>query len=152
MEVTPQVVVNPATGEQTISYDHAVVTDNGYRDDVQRQHKEFEKQAYYESEGEIHNAWSDALTANPDLAAEEVIEQQQPQEDESEDALEFSEFQEGVFEQLGGEQNYRQMTQWAAKNWLQSDIDDFDSVMDSGDYELMLNAIQFLYNDFSNYN
>ena len=149
MEVTPQVVVNPATGEQTISYDHAVVTDNGYRDDVQRQHRELEKRAYYESEGEIHNAWSDELTANPDLAAEEVIEEQ-PIEDEVDNT--FEQFQSGIFEQCGGEEGYQRMTAWAAKNWLQSDIDDFDAVFDSGDYEQMFNAINFLYQDYNTYN
>lgn len=145
MEVTPQVIVNPATGEQTISYDHAVVTDNGYRDDVQRAHRELEKHAYYESDDGIHNVWADQLNANPDLASEEIVEEQQQEEEIDNN---FAVFEQGIYDQIGGREAYQQMTAWAAKNWLQSDIDDFDATFDSGDYQEMLNAINFLYNDY----
>ena len=147
MEIVPSITIDPTTGAEVIDYNNASVIDHSYRDQIQREHRALEQRAIYEDENGIHSAFADAITQ--DGSYEEQIEQQ-PTEDEVDNT--FEQFQNGIFEQLGGEQNYQKMVSWAANNWLADDIRDYDAVFDGHDYELMLQAIQFLYNDYSKYN
>ena len=143
MEVTPQVIVNPETGEETISYENAVVIDNSYRNEVQRQHRELEQQAYYEDEDGIHSRFAD------ELADELVDEAEQDVEEEDEDELSFEQFENGIYEQLGGKENYQAMTEWAAEYWTKENQDLFNATFDSNDYEQMVAAVNYLYKDYT---
>ena len=152
MEVTPQVFINPQTGEETISYDHAVVTDHGYIDDVQRQHRELEQRAYYEDANGIHNRWADAIPDEEEYEAE--YEQPQYQEEEVEEdseALTMQEFSQAVFDEIGFD-NYKDMTNWAYDNLSDDWIEEFNDAVDSGDvahFERYLLELIHIYNQES---
>ena len=146
MEVTPQIIVNPETGEESISYDNAVVIDNSYRNEVQRQHRELELQAYYEDEDGIHSRFADEL-ANE--LTDEQVDESLDVEEEEDDELSFEQFENGIYEQLGGQQNYQAMIEWASDYWNEEDIQLFNATFDSNDYEQMVAAVNYLYKDYT---
>jgi len=53
--------------------------------------------------------------------------------------------QANVFNAVGGEQNYREMTAWAAQSLSQNEIDAFNANVDSGDVGLTQFAVQGLF-------
>ena len=151
MEVTPQVFIDPATGEEIISYDHALVIDHSYIDEVQRQHRELEQQNYYEDANGIHSQWADQL---PDEAEYEAYEEQHEveAEDDSDDYYteeQISSFIDEVYDIAGGQEGYAEMIAHARETWNDQDIEQFNAVMDSENLQLMSAAIQFLIEDWN---
>ena len=148
MEVQPAIYIDPSTGEEIISYEHAQVIDHSYRDDVQREHRALEQQAIYEDENGIHSVFADAIDEGERRAEESQYEAEDEYEEEDQE-LSFDEFADGIYDQLeGGQQGYQVLTNWAAQNWAEYDIEQFDSIMDSGDYALMTQAINYLYQQY----
>ncbi len=152
MEVTPSIYIDPATGAEIIDYENAHVIDNSYRDDVQREHRALEQRAIYEDENGIHSVFADAINEGERRAEESEYEaEEEYEEDDSE--LSFDEFADGIYDQLeGGQQGYQVLTNWAAENWSDYDIQEFDSIIDSGDYALMTQAINYLYQEYIEHN
>ena len=49
-----------------------------------------------------------------------------------------------IYESVGGQENYQQMTQWAAQNLPQDQIEAFNQAVDSNDLNQVRNAVQSL--------
>ena len=150
MEVTPSVMVDPSTGEEIISYDHAVIKDYGHIDAVQRQHREQEQRAYYEDANGLHNRWADQLPEESEYEAyEEQVEEPQEDEDLYSDEEIDAFINDEVYEACGGREGYQELTEFARSEWTEKDIQAFNKCMDSGDIDLMRKAIGFLVDDFN---
>ena len=137
--VEPQIAIDPATGEEVLNYDHAVITDHSIKEQVNRQHQIEQKYAITEDqEGNLSHAW--------DVENPEVYEEQQIEEEPDEE--EVFDFESDIFGQLGGQQNYDRLLDFAANNWTDQDIQAYDKTMDSGDLETIYKAVNFLLNDY----
>ena len=53
----------------------------------------------------------------------------------------MTDYQSAVYESVGGEESYQQMTSWAADNLSQSEIAAFDRAVDSGDIDMVKLAV-----------
>jgi hypothetical protein len=56
----------------------------------------------------------------------------------------MTDYQSAVYESVGGEESYQQMTSWAADNLSQSEIAAFDRAVDSGDIDMVKLAVSGL--------
>lgn len=151
MEIQPTVTVNPATGEEVISYDQAVVIDHSYIDDVQRQHHELEQRAFYEDANGLHNHWSDQIPDEEDY--EQQVEQQyeDSDDDDSAEAIAMDEFAGSVLDQIG-RSNYQTMIDWAQENLAEDWCQAYNDAIDSNDVAYFEQYLLKLINIFNEYN
>ena len=142
MEVTPSISINPATGEEFIDYDNAVVIDNSYRNDVQREFRELEQQSYYEDEEGIHSRFADELEDEYEEVEEEY---------EDDDSVDES-FMNSLYEATGGEEHFQDILQWANENLSEEFIEAYDELIESNQQEQCLYAINKLFDLYNTYN
>ena len=57
-----------------------------------------------------------------------------------------------IYNSVGGEEQYRQLTSWAADNWQQAEIDAYDAAIETGDMNTIYFALQSLYYRYSEAN
>lgn len=77
--------------------------------------------------------------------AVEASEPEQQEEEVEEGPVVLSQKQvEQLFEMVGGEQEYQNMTNWAASNFTKDEISMFDNVIERGDPESVFFAVQAL--------
>ena len=155
MEIQPTVTINPATGEEVISYDNAVIKDYSHIDEVQRQHRQQEQNfAFYEDENGIHSKWADALDTAEANAEQQWEERQQQQveepEEESEGFASGDELAQYIEDTQGDA--YREMLYWARENVDDEFIERYNSIMDEGIPSRMIAAINALTDLYQQYN
>ena len=137
MDCEPILIVNPVTGQEEISYDDAVVTDYGYRNDVQREHRELEQQAIYEDEDGIHSQFADEL--------EEYEEVEEEYEDEEFENPITQEYMDELYEAAGGVDGFQEILSWAFDNLSEEFIDAYDTAIESNEQEITTYAINKLF-------
>ena len=156
MEITPSVMIDPSTGEEVISYDHAVIKDYSHIDDVQREHRHQEQNyAYYEDENGIHSRWADAVDTAEQQAEQQWNERQQYQEpeprvtdksatedDDSEGFVDGDSVAQYIQDTQADE--YREMMSWASDFCDDDFIQQYDQIMDEGNPDKMIRAINVL--------
>ena len=141
MTVTPMVFTDEY-GHEHLSYEHGHVMSHGKRLEVQAEALEDQSQYFsVDNEGAIEHEydigeegsdeWVDSIF---DEDAEEYYEEF---DDDEED---FS----GIFEELISEDNYDVLIEWAAENLSDENIDEYDEIMDSGDYDRIYRAVEIL--------
>ena len=147
--IEPQLTIDPATGEEVLNYDQAVVHDHSFKEAANRQHQEDQKYAIQEDNaGNRHHAWD---VENPEQYDEDGY-YQQVEEDESDDYYteeQISSFIDEVYDIAGGQEGYAEMIAHARETWNDQDIEQFNAVMDSENLQLMSAAIQFLIEDWN---
>lgn len=57
-----------------------------------------------------------------------------------------------IYNSVGGEDQYRQLTSWAADNWQQAEIDAYDAAIETGDMNTIYFALQSLFYRYSEAN
>ena len=155
MSERPGFTVSPAMyedqyGNTHVSFENAIVVDHGLRQQIQAEALDDQESFItQDSEGNLEHEWDFEGT-------EEVVDYIHSDEDdeEYEDDDEDFDVSESIFEDLIDEDNYEMLTDWAADNLSEATIDEFDNIIENGDYEDIYNAIEQLidiYNENQTY-
>ncbi|WP_115014946.1 hypothetical protein [Synechococcus sp. UW140] len=129
--VTPDISLDPTTGEEVISYDNANIDWAGQRDAVLTEFDRHQDEllTFNEFNGDVEHEYDTT---------------------HSEDFLRGAELPEYDLEQLrglvGGDDAFNDLKQWGSQNLNPEQIQEFDQIMASNDYPVMEEAILNLYN------
>ena len=148
MSVTP-VFQETATGEQIVDFN----VDTGDSRQAAIQHfNETQDSLYHQDDrGAVAHEY-EFVTPEEAQSIEPDYEEQLTSEDfEPNPEMEDS-FYKQTMDYVGGDAAYQEMVEYAAANWDTEDIDIFDTVMSSDDYEKRALVVQFLKAKFEAHN
>jgi len=157
IEVVPQYIEH-ADGRVELSYENAHVINNDYKTDIPRQwvqDQEEDGDFYFDKNSQTwRNKYSEPsqeMLEGLDPDAYE-IDPEAYEDDEESYGREFTNEEiEFLYSQVGGQEEYHQLMQFAAANLDSHAIESFDNVIATGDVESSLEAISILvqmYNDY----
>ena len=139
MTFEPTLMVDPATGEEYLSYENGKATHHGVKeqqiDSYNRQHNEM---YYDDGNGELRHRYADVESEEVAQAAEEINDE--AVEDNSNEVMSY------VREQYGD--TYAEMIQWAAKTQPDKYIEAYNNLIESGSLGQIKDAIEALYNTY----
>ena len=145
-------MVDPSSGEEILSYDHANIQDHSYKELAHREHQELQKYAIQEDgAGNQQHAWEVNNPADYDIDDSMKDLDLRPENDEEYEQANIEEICETVFSQIP-QREYNQMTMWAAEYLPEDFIRPFNQVMSSGDPDEIYAAINKLINIYQEYN
>jgi hypothetical protein len=141
--ITPSIITNP-DGSETVSYDYADVRDHSHRIAQIEQHNRSQNGYFSQGyDGQVHHDY-EALEAERYETYEPDYVEQETSEDYLRDTSITPQDVQYLQEQVGGTQQYSEMTRWAYHNLNPEWIQWYDNVMDSSDVEAMEEAVQEL--------
>jgi len=151
--------------EEEVDYENS---DEGYEEEEEGSDEEVSDEApavslineasaeYYANDGQLSE---ETIAKFSEMSSQDLVnaylEIQANNPQAPQQAVEMSESQvNSVQNAAGGEANYNRVTEWAASNLPESQIDAFDSVVDSGNpaaINIAFQGLQSQYNDFNGY-
>jgi hypothetical protein len=148
---TPGIAIDPATGEEVISFDTGHFDDGIGRNAAIARHMQSHQAQYIQSpDGSVRHEWADL---DPEIY--QRYEQDYVDPDEYGEQFQEMELTENDQEYLqdivGGSEAYQELISWAAGVLSPDDIQTYDQIMTSGDVGDMEEAVRWLYEQYSNY-
>ena len=138
----PMMYIDPQTGEERLSYDHAVVEDHSIRraeyDQVQDQQSQYITEDSQGNREHFYNIGDEGQLYDE---GQDLIDDEWESDEEDFDDSEIFEY----IEETLGEGVYDQLISWAEENLDDDDIEGFNDAMDTNDPETMLRWIAALY-------
>lgn len=144
---TPGFVVDPATGEERVSYDHGTYDSGEGRDRAIAYHMGHQMADYVVTHDGAYHEWAELDPERYQQYEEDYVDPNAMRAEYESMPLAETDIEElqGI---VGGSEEYRNLIAWAAENISEENIADYDRIMDSGDAAAIESAVRWLYSQY----